>query len=204
MMIMPVRRTLLLKLIPVEFDSATTEDSNQSRYKANGDNFILDFDTSDDAKAASVIENWHISEEKIVAGFSCQENTKAFKVNEIESIQLQEEEQHLEQDCQDVKIVETIEDLHKDDNAEPNMERRDGESCSDVSTGHEKLEEFVEFKTMSLEVRMPTVNNHFSESSEIHENEEEMVVVVWSSSAQWSGRRHAQLFFVIVCLDCSD
>ncbi|XP_015957893.1 myosin-binding protein 2 isoform X1 [Arachis duranensis] len=226
------------RLIPVEFDSAATEDANQSRYKANGEDFILDFDTSADAEAAPVIENWHISGEETVAEFSCQENTKAFKVNEIESIQLQEEEQHLEQDYQDVKIAETTEDLHKDDNAEPNMERRDGESCSDVSTasedgsqlqgeefeaevsigteipdqeqvdeyqsqdivldtsqriqedpststvsyqvqdhsvGHEKLEEFVEFKTMSLEVRMPTVNNHFSESSEIHENEEERV-----------------------------
>ncbi|KAL4331547.1 hypothetical protein AHAS_Ahas13G0511000 [Arachis hypogaea] len=227
----------VLGLIPVEFDSAATEDANQSRYKANGEDFILDFDTSVDAEAAPVIENWHISGEETVAEFSCQENTKAFKVNEIESIQLQEEEQHLEQDYQDVKIAETTEDLHKDDNAEPNMERRDGESCSDVSTasedgsqlqgeefeaevsigteipdqeqvdeyqsqdivldtsqriqedpststvsyqvqdhsGHEKLEEFVEFKTMSLEVRMPTVNNHFSESSEIHENEEERV-----------------------------
>ncbi|MED6182848.1 hypothetical protein PIB30_032641 [Stylosanthes scabra] len=231
------------RLIPVEFDFAATDDGNQSRCKANGEalaggeDFILDFDMSADAEAAPVIENWHISGEETVAEFSCQENTKSFMVNEIESVQFQAEEQNLEQDYQDVKIAEMTEDFHKDDNAESNMEKRDGESCSDVSiasedgsqlqgeefeaevsigteipdqqqvdeyqsqeivldtnqriqedpstsidsyqvqdhSGHDKEEEFVEFKTMSLEVRMPMVNNHFSESSELHENEEERV-----------------------------
>ncbi|MED6181034.1 hypothetical protein PIB30_118233 [Stylosanthes scabra] len=217
------------------------EDGSQSRCKANGEalaggeDFILDFDTSADAEAAPVIENWHISGEETVAEFSCQENTKVFKVNEVESVEFQAGEQNLEQDYQDVKIAEMTEDLYKDDNAESNMEKRDGESCSDVSiasedgsqlqgeefeaevsigteipdqeqvdeyqsqeivldtnqrtqedpststdsylvhdhSGHDKEEEFVEFKTMSLEVRMPKVNNHFSESSELHENEEE-------------------------------
>ncbi|KAE9610546.1 hypothetical protein Lal_00029701 [Lupinus albus] len=44
-------------------------------------------------------------------------------------------------------------------------------------SGHDKGEDFVEFKTMSVEVKMPTVNNYLSSSSylEFHVNEEEKV-----------------------------
>ncbi|KAK7399914.1 hypothetical protein VNO78_11110 [Psophocarpus tetragonolobus] len=41
-------------------------------------------------------------------------------------------------------------------------------------SGHEKSEEFVEFKTMSLEVRMPTVNSHLPSLLELNENEEKV------------------------------
>ncbi|CAL0329775.1 unnamed protein product [Lupinus luteus] len=43
-------------------------------------------------------------------------------------------------------------------------------------SGQDKIEEFLEFKTMPLEVRMPTMNNHLTSTSlEIHDNEEEKV-----------------------------
>ncbi|XP_027341764.1 myosin-binding protein 2 [Abrus precatorius] len=250
------------RLIPVELvDSPAAENRNQSRYKVGGEglnnneDFILDFDKSADAEEAEpVIENWHISGD-IVAEFSCQGNEKVFKANGVESVQLrtigkssglqvvaeeeeeEEEEENLEQNCQDLSFSRTAEDLPRDDNAEANLERRDGELCSDASqasedasqmqgeefeaevsigteipdqeqvdeyqsqdvlldanqriqedpststvrfhiqddNGHDKGEEFVEFKPMSLEVRMPTVNNHLPSSLELNENEEEKV-----------------------------
>nr|KYP61227.1 hypothetical protein KK1_023655 [Cajanus cajan] len=241
------------RLIPVELvDSPATENRNQSRYKVGGEglniseDFILDFDKSADTEAEPVVENWHISGD-IVAEFSCQENENVFKANVVESVQsmtrglssvlLQVEEENLEQNCQDVRFVETVEDLTKDDNVEANMERRDAELCSDASLasedasqtqgeefeaevsigteipdqeqvdeyqsqdvlletnqevqedsstntvrfnvqddcGRDKGEEFVEFKTMSLEVRMPTVNNHLPSLLDLNENEEEKV-----------------------------
>ena len=137
------------RLIPVEFDSTATEDGNQRRYKVGGEglsgseDFILDFDMSADAEAAPVFENWHISGETVIE-FSCQENTKVFQVNGVESSQLrtrgkssglQAEEENLEQNYQEVRFAQTTEDLPKDDNVESNMERRDGELCSDVSIG---------------------------------------------------------------------
>ncbi|RDX75158.1 Myosin-binding protein 2, partial [Mucuna pruriens] len=42
-------------------------------------------------------------------------------------------------------------------------------------SGHDKGEEFVEFKTVTLEVRMPSVNNHLPSLLELNENEEEKV-----------------------------
>ncbi|CAJ1935407.1 unnamed protein product [Sphenostylis stenocarpa] len=42
-------------------------------------------------------------------------------------------------------------------------------------SGDDRGEEFVEFKTLSLEVRMPTVNNHLPSLLELNENEEEKV-----------------------------
>ena len=39
------------------------------------------------------------------------------------------------QKCEDVRFVQTSDDLTKDDNVEVNMERRDAELCSDVSLG---------------------------------------------------------------------
>ncbi|BAT74261.1 hypothetical protein LR48_Vigan46s000100 [Vigna angularis] len=42
-------------------------------------------------------------------------------------------------------------------------------------SGDDKGEEFVEFKTLSIEVRMPTVSNHLPSLLEINENEEEKV-----------------------------
>ncbi|XP_061373806.1 myosin-binding protein 2 [Gastrolobium bilobum] len=241
------------RLIPVELvDSTATENGNQNRYKVEGEgltdneDFILDFDMSTDAEAEPVIENWHISGD-IVTEFSCQENKNVFKINGVDSIQLrtrgqssglQVEEEKLELNYQHVRFAQTAEDLPRDDNVEANMERRDGELCSDVSLASEDAsqmqgeefeaevsigteipdhdqvdeyqsqyilldtnqriqedpststvrfhvqddrgldngEEFVEFKTMSLEVRMPTANNHLSSSSlELNENEEEKV-----------------------------
>ncbi|KAJ1430588.1 GTD-binding domain [Sesbania bispinosa] len=241
------------RLIPVELvDSPATEKGNQSRYKVGGEgltsseDFILDFDMSTDAEAEPVIENWHISGD-IVTEFSCQENKNVFKPNGVESAQLlrtegksselQVDEEILEQNYQDVRFDQTAEDLPKNDNVEANIERRDGELCSDVSlacedasqmqgeefeadvsigteipdqdqvdeyqsqdiildtnqrmqqdsstssvgfhaqddNGHDKDEEFVEFKAMPLEVRMPTVNNHFSSPLELNENEEDKI-----------------------------
>ncbi|TKY59790.1 Myosin-binding protein 2 [Spatholobus suberectus] len=241
------------RLIPIELvDSPSTENRNQSRYKVGGEghnsneDFILDFDKSADAEAEPVFENWHISGD-IVAEFSCQENENVFKADGVEPVQLrtrgqssvllQVEEENLEQNCQDVRFVQTAEDLPKDENVEANMERRDAEQCSDASlasedasqmqgeefeaevsigteipdqeqvdeyqsqdvlldtnqqiqedpststvrfnvqddSGHDKGEEFVEFKTMSLEVRMPTVKNHLPSLLELNENEEEKV-----------------------------
>ncbi|KAK7319146.1 hypothetical protein RJT34_03864 [Clitoria ternatea] len=241
------------RLIPVEFDSPVKVNGNQRRYnKVEGEelnineDFILDFDMSAGAEAEPVIENWHISGD-IVAEFSCQENEDVFKANGVEftqlmtrgkSSELHMEEENLEQNCQDVRFAQTTEDLSKDDdNAEANMENRDGELGpyvtlasedasqmqgeefeAEVSIGteipdqeqvddyqsqdvlldtnqqiqedpststvrfhvqddscHDRDEEFVEFKTMSLEVRMPSVNQHFSSSLEPNENEEEKV-----------------------------
>ncbi|KAL2343530.1 hypothetical protein Fmac_004815 [Flemingia macrophylla] len=242
------------RLIPVELvDSPAIENRNQSRYEVgsrrlnSSEDFILDFDKSAGAEAEPVVENWHISRD-IVAEFSCQENDNVFKANAVESIQsmtrgkssvlLQVEKENLEQNCLDVRFVQTAEDLTKDDNVEANMERRDEEQCSDASlavsedasqtqgeefeaevsigteipdqeqvdeyesqdvpldtnqeiqedpststvgfnvqddSGCDKDEEFVEFKTMSLEVRMPTVNNHLPSLLELNENEEERV-----------------------------
>ncbi|XP_019437376.1 PREDICTED: myosin-binding protein 3-like isoform X2 [Lupinus angustifolius] len=46
----------------------------------------------------------------------------------------------------------------------------------EYDSGQDKSEDFLEFKTMPLEVRMPTMNNHLTSSSlELHENEEEKV-----------------------------
>ncbi|KAK7368537.1 hypothetical protein VNO80_10564 [Phaseolus coccineus] len=42
-------------------------------------------------------------------------------------------------------------------------------------SGDDKGEEFVEFKTLSIEVRMPTVNNHLPSLLVLNENEEEKV-----------------------------
>ncbi|KAG5040798.1 hypothetical protein JHK82_012913 [Glycine max] len=188
------------RLIPIELvDSPALENRKQSKYKVGGEginsneDFILDFDKSADAEAEPVVENWHISGD-IVAEFSAQGNENVSKSNGGESVQLrtrgqssellQVEEENLEQNCEDVRFVQTSDDLTKDDNVEVNMERRDAELCSDVSLasedasqmeGHDKGEEFVEFKTMSLEVKMPTVNNHLPSLLELNENEEEKV-----------------------------
>ncbi|KHN46089.1 hypothetical protein glysoja_030090 [Glycine soja] len=241
------------RLIPIELvDSPALENRKQSKYKVGGEginsneDFILDFDKSADAEAEPVVENWHISGD-IVAEFSAQGNENVSKSNGGESVQLrtrgqssellQVEEENLEQNCEDVRFIQTSDDLTKDDNVEVNMERRDAELCSDVSLasedasqmegeeyeaevsigteipdqeqvdeyqsqdvlldtnqqmqedpststvrfnvqdeiGHDKGEEFVEFKTMSLEVKMPTVNNHLPSLLELNENEEEKV-----------------------------
>lgn len=63
---------------------------------------------------------------------------------------------------------------------ETNQRMQDDSSTSPVrfyaqhDSGHDKgEEEFVEFNTMSLEVRMPTSSNHIPSSLELNENEEE-------------------------------
>ncbi|CAI8617272.1 unnamed protein product [Vicia faba] len=63
---------------------------------------------------------------------------------------------------------------------ETNQRMQDDSSTSSVrfyvqhDSGHDKgEEEFVEFNTMSLEVRMPTSSNHMPSSFELNENEEE-------------------------------
>ena len=110
----------------------------------SNEDFILDFDKSADAEAEPVVENWHISGD-VVAEFPTQGNENVSKSNGGESVQLrtrgqssellQVEEENLEQNCEDVRFVQTSDDLTKDDNVEVNMERRDAELCSDVSLG---------------------------------------------------------------------
>lgn len=234
------------RLIPVELvDFKATETVNQHGYKGGDEDFILDFDMHADAEAEPVIENWHISWDTVTES-SFQENKEALKANGVESIQsrnrgqssgLKGEEEKLEQNYRDMGFAQTAEEVPKEDKVEANIERRDGDLCSDFflvsedatqmqgeefeaevsigteipdqeqvdeyqsqdilletnqqmqedpststvkfhvqdDSGHDKAEEFVEFKTMSLEVRMPTVNNHLSSSLELHENEEEKV-----------------------------
>ncbi|KHN12470.1 hypothetical protein glysoja_018600 [Glycine soja] len=240
------------RLIPIELvDSPAPENRNQSRYKLGGEDlnsnedFILDFDKSADAEAEPVVENWHISGD-VVAEFPTQGNENVSKSNGGESVQLRtrgqssellQVEESLEQNCEDVRFVQTADDLTNDDNVEANMERRVAELCSDVSLasedasqmqgeeyeaevsigteipdqeqvdeyesqdvllytnqqiqedastsavrfnvqdeiGDDKGEDFVEFKTMSLEAKMPTVNNHLPSLLELNENEEEKV-----------------------------
>ncbi|OIW19139.1 hypothetical protein TanjilG_03629 [Lupinus angustifolius] len=83
---------------------------------------------------------------------------------------------NLEQNYQDARFSRTSEEMPKDDNVEVNMEIRDMELCFDFSLDCHDKSEFIELKTMSLEVRIPTVNNHLSSSSlELHENEEENI-----------------------------
>jgi hypothetical protein len=125
-------------LIPVELvESTATENENQSEFNKAidegfiaGEDFILDFGMNTDAEAEPLIEKWHISGD-IVAEFSCQENKNVYKVNEVESEQL---------NYRDVRFSQIDEDLAKDDNVEVNIERMmngygDGELGSYVSLG---------------------------------------------------------------------
>ncbi|CAL0324852.1 unnamed protein product [Lupinus luteus] len=65
-------------------------------------------------------------------------------------------------------LLDTNEQIHED------LSTSTARFHAQDDSGHDKGEEFVEFKAMSVEVKMPTVNNQFSSSSlEFHANEEE-------------------------------
>ncbi|KAF7808665.1 myosin-binding protein 2 [Senna tora] len=185
----------------------------------NAKEIVDDEDYKLDLEAQPFIENWHTLGDT-EAVFSAHENTGVSNVNGLESIEvritegssgLREEKGSLEQ-----------EDSANVDNVEPNMERREEETCADVSLASEEAaqmqgdefeadvsigteipehelvdeyqsqdilldtnendggqdkseEEFVEFRTMVIEARIPAEKHHLSSSLELNENEDEKV-----------------------------
>ncbi|KAI9082175.1 hypothetical protein K1719_035915 [Acacia pycnantha] len=194
------------RLIPIE-KNQNQNVGDHGIDNSNNEDVILDFDMQADAEAEPAMENWHI--EAITSGFQDEEDLE--QKHQEDSLKADNVEASKETSTNISPASEEAAQMQDDEfEAEvsigteiPEHEPVDEFQSQDIlfdsnqnESGHDKGEEdFVEFRTMVVEPKIPMENNHLS-SLEINENEKDEKVPDTPTSLENLHQLHKKLLLL--------